>query len=87
MRRQYEWDAPAKLFFWPAADGADEDAIYPTLWAALQAATEGDGDTAWIVTQAGDILSPKLIRALRDEVPSRRSRVSARSLFSWARAA
>lgn len=87
MRRQYEWDAPAKLFFWPAADGADEDAVYPTLWAALQAAAEGGSETAWIVTQAGDILSPRLIESLRDEVPGKRSRNAGRSLFSWARAA
>ena len=88
--RTYEWDAPAKLFFWPAADGWDEDAVYPTLSDALEAAAEGDVETAWIITRNGDIISPKLIMALREEldVAQRRRTVLPRSLFfGWARAA
>ena len=88
--RTYEWEAPAKLFFWPAGDGWDEDAVYPTLCDALQAASEGDPETAWIITRNGDILSPRLITSLREELDGaqRHRRPSgARSFFGWARAA
>lgn len=86
--RRYEWNCPAKLFHWPAIDGGEEEHVYPTLCDAIEAAQEGDAATAWIVCQNGDILSPKLIELLREEVreqPRRRS--SVRSLFAWARAA
>ncbi len=88
--RSFDWDAPAKLFFWPAGDGWDEDAVYPTLSAAVQAAAEGDADAAWIITEDGDIISPRLIAALRAEVrdtPRRRRPGISRNLFGWARAA
>jgi hypothetical protein len=88
--RTYEWDAPAKLFFWPAGDGWDEEAVYPTLHGALQAADEGDPSTAWIITQNGDILSPRLVASLREEIEAVQPRraPAARSLFfGWARAA
>ena len=87
--RTYEWEAPAKLFFWPAVEGGDEDAVYPTLHDALQAAREGDAETAWIITRNGDILSPRLIASLREELAEvgHRRRSGARSFFSWARAA
>ena len=89
MTRVFEWHEPAKLFFWPASDGADEAAIYPTLTDALQAAGEGDLSEAWIVTRNGDILSPQLIRSLRDEKVQepRRRRSVAQSVFAWAKAA
>jgi hypothetical protein len=87
--RTYEWEAPAKLFFWPAAEGGDEDAVYPTLHDAMQAAREGDADTAWIITRDGDILSPRLIASLREELAEigHRRRSGPRSFFNWARAA
>lgn len=84
----YEWKAPAKLFFWPAAEGSEEDAVYPTLWDALQAAGEGDLSAAWIITQSGNILTPRLIQSLREApAPRRRKRSAAASIFAWARAA
>lgn len=89
MARVFDWHQPAKLFFWPASDGADEAAIYPTLGDALQASGEGDLSVAWIVTRNGDILSPRLIQSLREEraqVPRRRRSV-AQSVFGWAKAA
>ncbi|NNM73464.1 hypothetical protein [Enterovirga aerilata] len=87
--RTYEWDAPAKLFFWPAGDGWDEEAVYPTLHDALQAASEGASEAAWIVTRNGDIISPRLIAHLREEIEeaARRRPAPSRSLFGWARAA
>ena len=87
--RTYEWEAPAKLFFWPAVEGGDEDAVYPTLHDAMQAASEGDADTAWIITRDGDILNPRVIATLREELAERRSRKRSKpfSLLGWARAA
>jgi len=87
--RTYEWEAPAKLFFWPAVEGGDEDAVYPTLHAALQAASEGEPETAWIITRNGDIISPRLIASLREELAEagHRRRSGPRSFFGWARAA
>jgi len=87
--RTYEWEAPAKLFFWPAVEGGDEDAVYPTLHDAMQAASEGDADTAWIITRDGDILSPRLIASLREDLDAvqRRRPSGPRSFFGWARAA
>ncbi len=87
--RTYEWDAPAKLFFWPAGDGWDEEAVYPSLRDALLAASEGEEHAAWIVTRNGDIISPRLIAELREEMEAsgRRRPVMSRSFFTWARAA
>lgn len=89
MARHFEWDAPAKLFFWPAPEGGEEDAVYPTLTDALRAAGEGDLACAWIVAQNGDILTPRMIEVLRDQpAPSdRRRRLNPMSLLGWARAA
>lgn len=88
MARLLNWDEPAKLFFWPSADGGEEAEIYANLVDALQAAGDGDLSSAWIVTQNGDILSPRHIRVLRDEeLPVRRRRMPGRSLFGWKRAA
>lgn len=84
---RYDWAAPAKLFFWPADDGSEEEAVYPTLDDALRAAGEGDREHAWIITQDGDILNPRMIEALREELAERRRGRKARSLFGWARAA
>lgn len=72
MIRRYDWAAPAKLFFWPAEDGSEEEAVYPTLDDALRAAGEGDSEYAWIVTRDGDILNPRVIQALREELATRR---------------
>ena len=88
--RTFEWDAPAKLFFWPAGEGWDEDAVYPTLHAAVRAASEGDPEAAWIITRNGDILSPRVVADLREELestPRRRPPSGPRSFFAWARAA
>ncbi|MGA0598776.1 hypothetical protein [Enterovirga sp. CN4-39] len=87
--RTYDWDAPAKLFFWPAGNGWDEEATYPTLADALQAAAEGEPSTAWIITQDGDIIPPRRIADLRAEMDSMpRGRGSiARAFLPWARAA
>jgi hypothetical protein len=87
MTRNFDWSAPAQLFFWPAAQGGDEHVVYPTLSDAVQAAGEGDGPAAWIITQNGEILPPRLIETLRRERPwaSRGRRPTA--LFPWARAA
>lgn len=85
MARSFEWNAPAKLFFWPCDNGGDEEVVYPTLVDALRAAGEGDIDTAWIITQSGDILNPRLIDEIRFEVPRQRPRT--RSLLGWSRAA
>jgi hypothetical protein len=71
MTRMYDLKAPAKLFYWPAEDGAEEEAVYPTLQDALRAAAEGDLASAWIVTQAGDILNPRVIAELRLDIVSR----------------
>ena len=89
MACRYDWAAPAKLFFWPAEDGSEEEAIYATLDDALRAAGEGEGEHAWIITQDGDILNPRVIAALREELAERRrGRASKRfSLLGWARAA
>ena len=89
MARRYDWAAPAKLFFWPAEDGSEEEAVYSTLDDALRAAGEGEGEHAWIITQDGDILNPRVIAALREELAERRKgRQSKRfSLLGWARAA
>lgn len=90
MRQRYDWAAPAKLFFWPAEDGSEEEAVYPTLDDALRAAGEGDGDHAWIVTRDGDILNPRVIATLREELAARRQggrRAHPLALFGWARAA
>ena len=87
MAQGVEWSAPAKLFFWPAADGAEEDVVYATLWDALQAAGEGDLASAWIITQSGSILTPRLIQSLREEPAPRNRRNRAAAFFSWARTA
>lgn len=89
MARSYDWAAPAKLFFWPAEDGSEEEALYTTLDDALRAAGEGDSAHAWIVTRDGDILNPRIVAALRDELAVRRSgrRAGSLSLFGWKRAA
>ena len=89
MTRAFDWSAPAKLFHWPAIDGSEDGDVYATLWDALHAAGEGDLGSAWIVTQNGDILSPRLVASLREEPlprPRRREAVG-RSLFAWKRAA
>ncbi len=90
-RSRYDWAAPARLFFWPAEDGSEEEATYPTLDDALRAAGEGEGTHAWIITEAGDILNPRIIQALRDELAERGRGRARRSvglaLFGWARAA
>ena len=83
MPRSYDWSAPAKLFFWPAENGADEEVVYPTLQDALRSAAEGDAPHAWIMTQDGSILNPKMIAELRLEMAPRPER--RRSLFSRAR--
>ena len=88
MTSRYDWAAPAKLFFWPADDGSQEEAVYPMLDDALRAAGEGDITHAWIVTRDGDILNPRIVAILRDELAERaRGRKAKRSVFSWARAA
>ena len=86
MTRTYDWTAPAKLFYWPAEEGADEEVVYPTLGDALRAAAEGDATSAWIITQEGDILNPKMIEEIRLDGAQRRSRRRS-GLFGWARAA
>lgn len=87
--RKFDWAAPAKLFFWPADDGSEEEAVYQTLDDALRAAGEGDAEHAWIITQAGEILNPRMIEALREDLEARRQkkRVKGYSLLGWARAA
>ena len=87
--RTFNWAAPAKLFFWPADDGSEEEAVYQTLDDALRAAGEGDADHAWIITQAGEILNPRMIEALREDLAARREKKRGRgySLLGWARAA
>lgn len=89
MRLRYDWAAPAKLFFWPAEDGSDEEAVYPTLDDAIRAAGEGDGEHAWIITQDGDILNPRMIDALRAELDERRRGRRGRTFgfLPWAKAA
>lgn len=89
MARSYDWAAPAKLFFWPAEDGSEEEAVYATLDDALRAAGEGDEAHAWIVTRDGDILNPRVVATLREELAVRRRsrRAGTLSLFGWARAA
>ncbi len=84
MTRTYDLAAPAKLFHWPADDGSDEEVVYPTLRDALRAATEGESSSAWIITQEGDILNPKMIAEIRlDLKPQRQTRRA--GLFGWAR--
>lgn len=87
--RTFNWAAPAKLFFWPADDGSEEEAVYQTLDDALRASGEGDAEHAWIITQDGDILNPRMIDTLREELEARRQkkRVRSYSLLGWARAA
>jgi hypothetical protein len=78
----YDFKAPAKLFHWPADDGADEEAVYPTLQDALRAAAEGELANAWIITASGDILNPRIIAELRLETATRRQhRSGGRGLF------
>ena len=87
MPRSHDWNAPAKLFFWPAEDGAEEETLYPTLHAALRAAEEGELANAWIITQEGSILNPKMIHEMRlDMAPRRRERRGPLALFSRSRA-
>ena len=88
MPRSHDWSAPAKLFFWPAEDGADEEVVYPTLSDAIRAAEEGDAATAWIITQDGSILNPKMIAEMRlERAPRRRESLAERlGLFGRARA-
>jgi hypothetical protein len=82
MPRMYDFRAPAKLFHWPADDGADEEAVYPTLQDALRAAAEGELANAWIITASGDILNPRIIAELRLETATtRQHRSGARGLF------
>ena len=89
MTNRYDWAAPAKLFFWPCDNGAEEEAVYNTLDDALRAAGEGDGDHAWIITRDGDILNPRVIGALREELSERKRGRAAKSFsfLPWARAA
>lgn len=88
MADKFEWDAPAKLFYWPAVDGSDEDAVYANLWDALQAAGEGELSGAWIITQSGNILTPRHIQSLREQpAPRHVKRSVGQSLFGWMRAA
>ncbi len=89
MVKRYDWAAPAKLFFWPAEDGSEEEAVFTTLDDALRAAGEGDRDHAWIITRDGDILNPRMIDMLREELTERRSERRAKpfSFLGWARAA
>jgi len=86
---RYNWAAPAKLFFWPADDGSEEEAVYPTLDDAVRAAGEGDNEHAWIITRDGDILNPRVIQSLREELDERRrgKRSRAFSFLGWTRAA
>lgn len=86
---RYNWAAPAKLFFWPADDGSEEEAVYATLDDAIRAAGEGDNEHAWIITHDGDILNPRVIQALREELDERRrgKRSRAFSFLSRSRAA
>lgn len=86
MARMYDWQAPAKLFFWPAEDGSDEETIFDTLGEALRAAGDGDLASAWIITRDGDILNPRIIEALRSE-PAPKARRTGFSFFGRARAA
>jgi uncharacterized protein YidB (DUF937 family) len=88
MTRAYGWREPAKLYFWPADDGSEEEALYPTLLDAIRAAGEGEADKAWIVTEAGHILNPRIIAALQEEtLAQRRQKRVALNPFTWARAA
>jgi uncharacterized protein YidB (DUF937 family) len=62
--------------------------VYPSLIDALRAAGEGDAEKAWIVTEAGHILNPRIIAALREEnLAQRRQKRVALNPFTWARAA
>ena len=77
MSRNYDWNAPATLVYWPGSDDlAEQDCS--TLWEAiLEAKTEG-GRTPWIVTQNGEILRPREIALLQLDTPlplSERSRL------------
>ncbi len=88
MVRNLDWTAPAKLFFWPAENGSEEEAIYDTLRDAVRAAREGDGGSAWIITESGSILNPRMIAVLVEEqAEERRRRRPTFNPFAWARAA
>jgi hypothetical protein len=89
MARNYDWKAPAKLFFWPAEDGSEEEAVYPTLRDALRAAGEGEVGSAWIITRDGDILNPRLIATLLEDLerPRRAKKQASFPFLGWARAA
>ena len=88
MVRDLDWTAPAKLFFWPAENGSEEEAIYDTLADAVRAAREGECGAAWIVTEGGAILNPRMIAALVEErAEQRRRRRPAFNPFAWAKAA
>ncbi|MBV9075997.1 MAG: hypothetical protein JO048_00750 [Methylobacteriaceae bacterium] len=88
MARNYDWMAPAELTFWPVDDGVVEPRLFPTLAEAIDAAREGRVERAWIVTQAGDILTPgRLADVLeQQEAPTPRA-CGPLGLFSWSRAA
>ncbi|KMO19960.1 hypothetical protein [Methylobacterium platani] len=64
---QPQMERPAELMVWrgaPAAPGPREVRRYPTLRAALAAATaraEDPESLPWIVTEDGDVLSPHWI--------------------------
>lgn len=67
MKRMYDWQAPAKLYFWPDPQPSSGETLYPTLRDALCDADSQDDRTPWIITQDGDILNPREIRSLRGE--------------------
>lgn len=88
MVRDVDWNAPAKLFFWPAENGSEEEAIYDTLGDAIQASREGESGVAWIITESGSILNPRMIAVLIEEqAEQRRRRRSTFNPFAWAKAA
>jgi len=64
---QLQMERPAELMVWhgpPAAPGPRETRHYPTLRAALAAASASADDPdalPWIVTEDGDVLSPHWI--------------------------
>lgn len=88
MVRDVDWKAPAKLFFWPAENGSEEEAIYGTLGDAIRAAREGECGSAWIITESGSILNPRMIAALVEEqAEQRRRRRPTFNPFAWAKAA
>lgn len=87
MVRNLDWAAPAKLFFWPAENGSEEEAIYATLGDAIRAAREGEFGSAWIITESGSILNPRMIAALVEEQAAQRRRRPTFNPFAWAKAA